>query len=72
MTPAYLEQLRGDDDGLVEKFQWAGRMLLKSTAIFRYSELVISSAVWAILEVKDLEERYTLHQNEKLDLKKAK
>lgn len=45
MTPAYLEQLRGDDDGLVEKFQWAGRMLLKSTAIFRYSELVISSAV---------------------------
>ena len=47
-------------------------MLLKSAAIFRYSELVISSSIQAIEEVKDLEERVTLLQNEKLALEKAK
>ena len=47
-------------------------MLLKLTAIFRYSELVISFGVWAIQEVKDLEERMTFLENEKLVLEKAK
>ena len=47
-------------------------MLLKSAIIFRYSKQVISSGIWAIQDVKDLEERVTLLQNEKLALEKAK
>ena len=47
-------------------------MLLKSVALLKYSEPVISSDVRAIWEVKDLEERITHPQNEKLALEKAK
>ena len=47
MTLASFEQLQGNEDDLVEKFQWAGRMLLKSVAILRYSGPMISSGVQA-------------------------
>ena len=47
MTLAYLEQPRGGKDGLVEKLQWAGRMVLKSVAIFRYSESVVGPRILA-------------------------
>ena len=72
MIPALLEQLRGDDDGLIEKFQWVYRMLLKSVALLTYSDSVISSGVRAIQEFKELEERISLLQKEKLALEKAK
>ena len=72
MTSAYLVQLRGDDEDLVEKFHWASRMLLKLVALFKYLEPVISSGIRAIHLVKDLEERITLLQNEKLALEKTK
>ena len=41
-------------------------------AIFRYSELVISSNVRAMQNVKDLEVKVTLLKNETLALEKAK
>ena len=47
-------------------------MLFKSVVLLRYSEPVISSGVRAIEEVKDLKERVTLLQDEKLALEKAK
>ena len=72
ITPALLEQLRGDDDYLVENFQWASRVLLKSAVLLSYSKLIISSGVRAIGEAKDLKERITLLQNEKRALEKAK
>ena len=72
MTPALLEQLRDDDESLVEKFQWASCVLLKSKALLKCLEPVISSGVRAIGEVKDLKKRVTLFQDEKLALEKAK
>ena len=56
MTKAYLEQLWGDEDSLLEKLQWASCMLLKSVAIFRYSKSVVSFGIQAQVETKDLEE----------------
>ena len=41
-------------------FQWMGRMLLKSTTILRYLELMISFSTQATQEMKDLEEKVTL------------
>lgn len=72
MTPILLEQLQGDDEHLAKKFQWAGHELLKLVASFRYSELVISSGVRAIKEVKDLKEKVALLEGEKLALEKAR
>ena len=57
---------------LVEKFQWAGHVLLKLVALLRYSEPVISSSIRAIGEVKDLKEKVALLQDEKLASEKAK
>ena len=37
MVPALLEYLEGNDKNLETKFQWAGRVLLKSVALLRYS-----------------------------------
>ena len=71
MTSTCLEQLRGDEDSLVEKFQWAGCMLLKSAVIFRYLEPVIFSCIRALQDIKD-EEKVILIQNEKVALEKAK
>ena len=71
MTPALLEQLWADDDGLEEKFPWVGRVLLKSTMLLRYSEPVISSGVRAIREVKDLEERIILLEKKEAGLRKG-
>ena len=43
MTLTALERLEGDGDDLVAKFQWIGRMFLKSVTILRYSEPTIAS-----------------------------
>ena len=56
----------------MEKFQWAGCVLLKSVTMCRYLESVVSSGVQAHKEMKDLEERVTFIQNEKVALDKAK
>ena len=37
ISPTGLEQLKGDENSLVDKLQWAGRMLLKSYAACQYS-----------------------------------
>ena len=46
--------------------------MLKSAALIRYSEPMISSSIWVAQEVKNLEEKITLLQNEKLALERAK
>ena len=35
VTLAVLDQIGNDPDGVVDKFQWAGRMLLKAAIIVR-------------------------------------
>ena len=45
MVPALLEHLEGDNENLAAKFQWAGRALLKSAALLKYSEPVVTSCV---------------------------
>ena len=72
MVPTLLERLEGDDENLVAKFQWAGRALLKSAALLRYSEPVVTSGVRALEVVKVLKEKISLLQNEKEALEKAK
>ena len=37
MVPALLERLKGDDENLAAKFQWASCAMLKSVAVLRYS-----------------------------------
>ena len=54
------------------KFQWAGRVLLKSVALLRYSEPVVTSSVRALSEVKDLKGKLSLLQDEKVAMEKAK
>ena len=66
MTPAVLNQIVGDDDDIVDRFQWIGRMLLKSSAILRCLKLVVSSSVRASREVKDLAKSLHLLKVEKL------
>ena len=41
VTSAVLNQIGGDDDSIVDRFQWIGCMLLKSTTILRCSEPVV-------------------------------
>ena len=47
-------------------------MLLKSATILRCSEPIASSGIRASKEIKDLEERISILQNEKLALEEAK
>ena len=65
MVPALLEHLEGDNENLAAKFQWASRALLKSVALLRYSEPVVTSGVRALGEVKVLKERISLLQDER-------
>ena len=60
MVPALLERLEGDDENLAAKFQWAGRMLLKSATLLRYSKPVVTFGVQALSEVKDLKGKLSL------------
>ena len=60
MVLALLECLEGDDENLAAKFQWAGRVLLKSAALLRYSEPVVTYGIQALSEVKDLKEKLSL------------
>ena len=60
MVPTLLERLEGDDENLEAKFQWASRALLKSVALLRYSEPVVTSSVRALGEVKVLKEKISL------------
>ena len=54
------------------KFQWAGRALLKSAALLRYTKPVVTLGVRALSEVKGLKEKLSLLQDEKVALDKAK
>ena len=72
MTPACLEQFHENEDQLVENIQWAGRILLKLPAVCQYFESVVTSEIRACREMKDLEERVTILQNEKAALERAK
>ena len=45
VTPVILDQIRNDPDGVVDRFQWAGRMLLKAATIIRCSEPVVSAGI---------------------------
>ena len=60
MVLALLERLKGDSENLAAKFQWAGRALLKSMVLLRYSEPVVTSSVRALGEVKVLKEKISL------------
>ena len=60
MVPALLECLQRDDENLADKFQWASRAMLKSMALLRYSEPVITFGVRALGEVKVLKEKLSL------------
>ena len=44
VTPTVLDQIEGDHDGLVDRFQWIGCMLLKAATIVRCSEPVVFPA----------------------------
>ena len=72
MIPALLKHLEGDDENLAAKFQWAGRAMLKSATLLRYSEPVITSDVEAKEEVRVLKEKLSLLRDEKSVLEKAK
>ena len=72
VTPVVLDQIRGDDDSIVDRFQWIGRMLLKSTTILRCSEPTASSGIHASREVKDLGESLRLLKVEKLALEEER
>ena len=45
VTPVVLEQIQGDDDDIVDRFQCIGCMLLKSATILRRLEPIVSSYV---------------------------
>lgn len=45
VTLVIFEQLQGNDDGVVDMFQWIGCMLLKSVTILRSSESVVSYSI---------------------------
>ena len=47
MAPTTLVAFHGDEDDLVEKLQWAGRVLLKSTVVCCYSESIVTSGFQA-------------------------
>ena len=72
VTLAVLDQIGGDDDSIMERFQWIGRMLLKSTTILRCSEPVVSSSIHASKEPKELAESLRLLKIEKLALEEEK
>ena len=70
VTPVVLDQIGNVDDGIVDRFQWISRMLLKSATILRCSEPVVSSSVQALKDKKDIEESFHILKVEKLALEK--
>ena len=72
VTPAVLNQIGGDDDGIMDRFQWIGRMLLKSATILRCSEPTVSSSIRASREAKDLWESLHLLKVEKFTLEEER
>ena len=60
IVPALLERLEGDDENLEAKFQWTSHALLKSVALLKYSESVVTSGIRALSEVKDFKEKLSL------------
>ena len=66
VTSAVLDQIRGDDDSIMDRFQWIGRMLLKLVTILRCLEPPVSFGIHAYKEVKDLRESLHLLKVEKL------
>ena len=72
VTPAVLDQIENDFDGVVDRFQWAGRMVLKAATILRCSELVVSADIQASREVKDLGESIRLLKVKKLAWRRRK
>ena len=72
VTSAVLEQIKSDDDGIADRFQWIGRMLLKFATILKCLEPIVSFGVRATKEMKDLEKRINLLENGKLAFEEAK
>ena len=72
VIPTVLDQIGNDPDGVMDRFQWVGRMLLKAMTILRCSEPVVSTGIQASKEVKDLGESIRLLKVEKLALEEAK
>ena len=72
VTPAVLNQIGDDQDGIVDRFQWAGRILLKAATILRCSEPMVSVGIQVSREVKDLGESIHLLKVKKLALEEAK
>ena len=52
VTPTILNQFGNDLDGVVDRFQWAGRMLLKAMTILRCFKPIIFASIQASKEVK--------------------
>lgn len=71
MTPVVLDQIGNDDDGIVDRFQWIGCMLLKLATILRCSELMVSSRIQGLKDKKDVEDSLRLLKVEKLALEEA-
>ena len=72
VTPAVLDHIRNDPDGVVGRFQWVGRMLKKATTILRCSEPTVSIGLQVSKKVKDLGENIRLLKVEKFALGEAK
>ena len=72
MTPAVLDQIGNDIDGVMDRFQWASRMLLKAVTILKCSEPVVSVGIQASKEVKDLGKNIRLLKVENFALEEAK
>ena len=72
VTSAVLDQIENDLDGAVDRFQWAGCMLLKVATIFRLSKPIVSAGIQASKEVKDLGENISLLKVKKFSLEEAK
>ena len=70
VTPAVLHQIVGDDDCIMDRFQWIGRMLLKLVTIHRCLKLAISSNIRASREAKDLVESLRLLKVENVTFEK--
>ena len=57
---------------MVDRFQWAGRMLLRAVTILRCSELIVSAGIRALKEARGLGENIRLLKVKKFSLEKAK
>ena len=72
VTSAVLDQIGNDPDGIVDRFQWAGCILLKAATILKCSEPVVSTGIQDSKEVKDLGENIRLLKVKKFALEQVK